>query len=106
MKNLQPLYENSSALVIGINDYLYINSLAQARSDAESVAEVLTAELRFPKDRVTTLLDAEATRSAITQRFFAFESLSPDDRLIVFFAGHGETVVGQRGDVGYLIPVD
>jgi hypothetical protein len=29
-----------------------------------------------------------------------------DDRLIVFFAGHGHTVTGSRGDVGFLVPFD
>ena len=33
-------------------------------------------------------------------------SVESDDRLFVFFAGHGYTVSGKRGEVGYLIPVD
>ena len=102
----RPQYDNSWALVIGIDQYRYANPLDFARADAESVAEVLVAELGFPTASVCKLLDGEATRSQIMERFLAFESLSPDDRLFVFFAGHGHTVPGQRGPVGYLVPVD
>ena len=40
------------------------------------------------------------------ERFLSYESLGPDDRLVVFFAGHGSTVEGSRGSIGYLVPVD
>ena len=29
-----------------------------------------------------------------------------DDRIVVFFAGHGHTAVGRRGETGFLLPVD
>jgi len=32
--------------------------------------------------------------------------VSADDRLLVFFAGHGHTTTGSRGEVGFLVPVD
>ncbi len=108
MKNLnyRPQYEKSWALVIGINRYQHTNPLANACADATSVAEILVGELGFPKENVFLLLDDQATRPKIMERFLAFESLSADDRLFVFFAGHGATVTGQRGPVGYLVPVD
>ena len=40
------------------------------------------------------------------EKFLSYESLGPDDRLLVFFAGHGSTVSSSRGPVGYLVPVD
>jgi len=104
--NYQSFYRDSCALVIGINDYTHVGKLEIARADAESVAEVLTGELGFPADKVTLLLDEHATRARIMERFLAFDSLAEDDRLIVFFAGHGQTVSGQRGDIGYLVPVN
>ena len=105
-KSYRPQYDNSHALVIGINGYLNINQLDIARADAESVAAVLVGNLGFPKSHVSVLLDDQATRAKIMERFLAFESLGPDDRLFVFFAGHGATVTGRRGPVGYLVPVD
>ena len=39
--------------------------------------------------------------------FLNYSNLShPDDRLFVFFAGHGHTETGHRGEVGYLVPQD
>jgi uncharacterized caspase-like protein len=32
--------------------------------------------------------------------------VGPDDRLIIFFAGHGHTASGRRGETGFLVPVD
>jgi len=34
------------------------------------------------------------------------DAIAPDDRVVVFFAGHGVTRSGRRGEVGYLVPVD
>lgn len=105
-ENYRPHYANSWALIIGINDYLHAAPLEIARADAESVAHVLTSDLGFLEANVIKLLDADATRAEIMKRFLAFESLAPDDRLLVFFAGHGITVDGQRRPMGYLVPVD
>jgi len=102
----QPFYTNSRALVIGVNAYKHVSALEIACADAESVAEILTGELGFSADKVTVLLDEQATRARIMEKFLAYDALAQDDRLIVFFAGHGETVSGQRGEVGYLVPVD
>ena len=33
-------------------------------------------------------------------------SVGNDDRIVVFFAGHGHTVPGRRGETGFLLPVD
>jgi len=104
--NYSPRYSNSHALIIGINKYQHVNPLGVARADAESVAVTLIKELDFPEANVTLLLDDQATKTTILRRFLAFESVATDDRLFVFFAGHGATVSGQRGAIGYLIPVD
>jgi uncharacterized caspase-like protein len=102
----KPSYNESWALVIGINEYRYANPLEIARADAESIRDVLIDDFKFPKKNICTLLDSQATRSRIMARFLAHESLGHDDRLVVFFAGHGSTVEGSRGSIGYLVPVD
>ena len=101
-----PQYADGWALVVGINRYAHAPPLAIACADAESIAEVLVGDLGFPKKNVCVLLDDEATGTSIMERYLAFEKLSANDRLLVFFAGHGITVQGQRGPVGYLVPVD
>lgn len=105
----QSNYQKSWALVVGINDYQLCGKLGYARNDAQAVADVLVSDFQFPKENVKLLLDGEATKQAILDALLAHSEpgvVSADDRLLVFFAGHGETVSGNRGEVGYLVPVD
>ena len=104
----RPTYERSHALIIGINRYKTAPPLGYAVNDAEAVAEVLRANLGFDANDVHVLLDADATCAAIRKAFLCFSGdyTNADDRLFVFFAGHGHTVRGRRGDVGYLMPCD
>ncbi|MFL5330248.1 MAG: caspase domain-containing protein [Gemmataceae bacterium] len=105
----QPRYRQSWALVIGINDYVRCSQLEHARNDANAVADVLVTSFQFSRDNVTVLLDAQASRTAILDALLVYaetDRVHPNDRLLVFFAGHGETVAGNRGDVGYLVPAD
>jgi hypothetical protein len=101
-------YENSFGLIIGINEYRYAPPLSYACNDADVVASILTSELGFPASQVTLLKNGAATREAIVEAYLNFSSLAAnlDDRLFVFFAGHGMTVEGMRGPIGYLVPVD
>ena len=102
-----PTYNNSWALIIGIN--AYPNSpLSYARQDADAVRNILIKKFNFPEENTVFLADEEATRAAIFETFlkFAQEPIDPNDRILVFFAGHGYTYTGKRGEVGYLVPVD
>jgi hypothetical protein len=100
-------YHSSWALVIGIDRYQHVTPLSFAGNDAVSVASVLVDNLGFPKENIVILRDGQATRAAIRKEFLAFaERCSPDDRIVLFFAGHGASVDGHRGKVGYLVPVE
>lgn len=102
-------YANSWALLIGINTYRRVPPLQNAREDAIAMAQVLQERFAFPADHVTLLLDEHATQDAIRQHYLSFADpgrTEQDDRVIVFFAGHGHTVAGHRGEVGFLVPVD
>lgn len=106
---LQPKYENSHALVVGVNKYDKAGPLAFARNDAEAVAEVLRTKFGFPGENVQLLLDADATKANVLSAFLRFASgpsITEDDRIVVFFAGHGHTVSGRSGETGFLVPVD
>ena len=105
----QPFYTNSHALIIGINKYQSVGPLAYARNDAEAVADLLRSRYEFPSSNVHVLLDHEATREAISRAFLRLASRSHverDDRIFVFFAGHGHTVTGRFGETGFLVPFD
>ncbi|MCW3036081.1 MAG: peptidase caspase catalytic subunit p20, partial [Actinobacteria bacterium] len=102
-----PRYTNSWALVIGINEYSAAAPLGYACSDAEAVAELLAGKFSFPQENITLLLNADASRAEILSSYLAYEStLTENDRLAVYFAGHGYTRTGRRGEVGYLVPHD
>lgn len=103
-----PKYENSWALVIGINSYRKAPPLKYARFDAEELAVTLEQQFGFPQSNIKLLLDEDAARNAIMAAFLAFagDSVTDNDRILVFFAGHGYTRSGRRGEVGYLVPVD
>lgn len=108
-ETLEPTYSNSWGLVVGINSYKnsHINNLAFAKNDAEAVHSTLVKKFGFPSENITLLLDEDATCERIKEAFLEFSNLTEkDDRVIVFFAGHGHTKSGTRGEVGYLIPHD
>ncbi len=87
------------ALVIGIDDYRFIPDLHGAVNDAADIADALNGI----GAEVTTLLDAEASRSAILSEWRRLATgLGPEDQLIVSYAGHGsnepEHFVGSEAD--------
>jgi uncharacterized caspase-like protein len=99
-------YASSWALVVGINKYRHIPGLGYAVADAKAVADTLLG-LGFPTQNIRVLLDAEATKAKIeTVLYEDFAAMGPQDRLLVFFAGHGETVAIKGGEEGYILPVD
>ncbi|WP_439640386.1 caspase family protein [Nevskia sp.] len=105
---LKTHYTNSRALIIGIDRYEKVSPLSYAVSDASEVRSILVGELEFPEENVAYLTDAEATRSNILKAYlrFARDDIDVDERLLVFFAGHGHTKSGSRGEIGYLVPFD
>lgn len=105
---LKQSYESSRALVVGINKYKNASPLGYAVNDAKEIREILVEELGFEAENVIYLVDADATRSNILKSFLSFtsENVKIDDRVLIFFAGHGHTKKGFRGEVGYLVPYD
>ena len=99
-------YADSWALVIGINRYQRVPGLTYAVDDAKAIAEALPP-LGFPRQNIRLLLDNEATKARIeTVLYEDFAAMGPQDRLFVFFAGHGLTAQIKGGEEGYLLLVD
>jgi hypothetical protein len=101
-----PSYSGSHALIVGINEYQHAPPLAHATNDAEAVAKVLIERFNFPEANVLLLKDKRASAGAIRAAFLKYAQIGADDRVLFFFAGHGHTVAGRRGDTGFLIPFD
>lgn len=105
--NFTTKYSNSFALVIGIDEYVNCSPLSNACNDARAVAEALGKHARFEKTSIQTLLNKQATKSKILAAFLGLRKLcSPDDRVVVFFAGHGHSEAGNKKQQGFLVPVD
>ena len=103
----KPEYTDSWALIIGINNYHNVSPLEFACNDAQAVNKLLIERFGFPETNVVLLTDEAASRGNVMEAFLDFASkTAPDDRVLVFFAGHGHTHTGRRGEVGFLVPVD
>lgn len=105
---LKTHYTRSRALVIGIDQYTQAPPLEYAVSDADEFRQTLIDSLGFETDDITYLANEAATRQVILKAFLRFsrEDIDVDERLVVFYAGHGHTRTGSRGEIGYLVPHD
>lgn len=103
-------YGQSWAIVVGIDEYARWPRLQYAVRDARSVREALIQKFGFAAERIVTLENKDATRANILAAFhdkLAHSGMQKNDRLFVFFAGHGATRKLTSGrDLGYIIPVD
>lgn len=102
------IYENSYALIVGIDNYedTSIRPLNYAVADAEAIAELIQ-RLGFPEENITVLTNEEVTRENFIKTFTSISEQSEEnDRLLVYWAGHGESEAVAQGEEGYLIPYD
>jgi peptidoglycan/xylan/chitin deacetylase (PgdA/CDA1 family)/uncharacterized caspase-like protein len=106
---VQP-YRESWAAIIGIDDYANWQKLQYAVHDALGVKDLLIQKYSFKPDHVFTLLDAQATRQNILSLLgdkLGGAMVQHEDRVFVFFAGHGATRKLASGrELGYIVPVD
>jgi hypothetical protein len=99
-------FEASYALVVGINNYPNARwpNLSYAVKDAEGMASFLVQQ----GFEVIKLINEQATRAEII--YFLEDILAPkirtDDRILLFFAGHGATRNLRGKEYGYIVPHD
>jgi peptidoglycan/xylan/chitin deacetylase (PgdA/CDA1 family)/uncharacterized caspase-like protein len=104
-------YRDSWAVVIGIDDYAKWPRLRYAVHDAQSIRDVLIERYQFKPENVFLLRDREATRenilSLLGDKLANPDLVKHDDRVFVFFAGHGATRRLPSGrELGYIIPAE
>ena len=98
-------YAKSWAVVIGINAYPNFPPLEYAVNDATAVA----TRLRSMGFEVITLLDQEATKAKLLDvlKKQLPASVGREDRLVIFYAGHGAAGILPTGEeMGFIIPID
>ena len=102
-------YQDSWALLIGINRFQFCSELNYAVQDAESVKELLLDEFNFKESNIILLTDDEASLQNIREAMQSglISKVGTNDRVLVFWAGHGLTVdLPGGGESGFLVPVD
>lgn len=88
------------ALVIGNNNYKYLNKLQTAVNDADAIAQMLRQRYGF----VTKEL-RNATRDDIITAMVEYRRTLPDNsNLLIYYAGHGQN--DRDVDEAYWLPVD
>ncbi len=106
-----PLYRESWAVIIGIDHYKTWPKLNYAVNDARGIQEILVRKYKFKPECIVTLTNQEATREKILSVLGDVmgdpAKVKREDRVFVFFAGHGITRKLSSGrDLGYIVPVD
>jgi hypothetical protein len=100
----ETLYDKSYAVVIGISRYQNPErwkNLANAENDATAMAEFLQST----GFKVTALYNEKATKDAIAKAFISLsKEVGEEDRVLIFFAGHGATETYGRTDRGFIVP--
>jgi hypothetical protein len=99
-------FHRSIAVVIGIDQYAHgIPPLRTAVNDARRVGELLAAHHGY---EVVALLDGDASRARLVALLKQDlpQQVGPDDRVCLYFAGHGVAIDGHDGPNGYLLPAD
>jgi hypothetical protein len=87
------------ALIIGVQHYADYEPLRTPIEDSKAVAEVLRTRYGF---RTTVLLDPDFS-SMVGAIVKLSTELTPDDNLLIYFAGHGVLDAGQHG---FWLPLD
>ena len=92
--------EKYYALIIGNNNYQYLEKLDAAENDAKVLADVLENNYGF---EVTLLLNADYD-TTVNSMYAISRKLTKEDNLLIFYAGHGE--LDKKENKGYWLPVD
>ena len=110
-KTAEPPYRESWAAVIGIDNYQKWPRLRYAANDAAGIRDTLIQKYKFKPENVFMLLNEQATRenilSLLGDKLANQQMVKREDRVFVFYAGHGATRKLPSGrDLGYIISVD
>ncbi len=96
---------NYYALIIGIDEYLHptINNLDNPIYDATTLREILISKYTFQDENVSLLKNAKRGDIILALDYLA-NKLTPDDNLLIFYAGHGWW--DETANIGYWLPSD
>jgi len=90
--------------LIAIGKYKHWHTLDGPKRDADALRDVLFRKYGFSPERTIELRDAAATNENILKAFRQWKDASPDDQLLIYYAGHGHT--DDFDKTGFWIPHD
>lgn len=102
-------FTNGWALVIGVSRYRHYSDLPAVSHDAVDVLSLLRDPLRagYPRHQVRSLIDEEATRSAVLAELRRLaDEAGPQDTVVIYFSGHGGRPSAEPDAPGYLLAFD
>ncbi|MCX6334778.1 MAG: caspase family protein [Bacteroidia bacterium] len=93
------------ALIIANANYSNpaISSLKRPINDAKALKEILVARYTFERENVMTLFDSKR-ENVILSLDELLKTLTPDDNLLIYYAGHGK--LDEYSDMGYWLLSD
>lgn len=92
-------------LVMGIDKYKSWPVLSNPAADARAFEKVMIDNYGYKNENVIELFNENATRKNIyIQLKKLVDNLTPNDRLLVYYAGHG--FYDEKLELGYWIPVN
>ncbi|TFY79900.1 hypothetical protein EWM64_g4109 [Hericium alpestre] len=91
------------SLIIGIDQYKSgdVWDLTSCVDDAMNIKRWLMNDLNVPRSHICLLLDEKASKRSIEDKFMSHlvsnPAIEPGDALLIYFAGHGSSVVAPDG---------
>lgn len=99
----------SLALIVGISDYANIESLQFADRDAQIFEQLLLSQKGggIPSTNIKSLYNSEATHYKIYEGLdWLADNVEAEDRVYVYFSGHGDVESMFNKPKGYLLSYD
>ncbi|HKG59671.1 MAG TPA: caspase family protein [Pyrinomonadaceae bacterium] len=99
-------FDRSFGIILGINAYQNgVPKLSTAAADAETLSQILTDKHEY---ECFLRVDQEVTLSGLKKLLDEDlpQLVTPNDRVVFYFAGHGVATNGDDGPEGYLLPQD
>ena len=92
--------QNKWALLVGIDDYLYVKDLHGPSYDVSLIQKLLIDLYGFSKKNIKTLLNRTATRQNILDAFKShlIANTAENDIAVFYFSGHGSQIPADTPD--------
>ena len=92
---------------IGINQYQHFTNLNNAVKDVKDLISLLQKKYGLEPDYVRSLYNEEASREKIISMFdWLQKNVGREDKLLIYFSGHGHLIDMGEKEKGFWIPVN